>query len=211
MKVIIINVKNDNYCLTGDSKLSTLNVCGLVNKLEYNEFVELISSHDIIGITETKSDEADEINVDGYTAYFKHRHKLSEVKSGGICLLVKNSLKDCVTVIKTDCKYVLWLKLSNSLCKTDEDVICGVVYIPPENTRYVNVDCFNGLEQELINVGNMNKYMCLMGDFNARSGILKDYFTTNESNVDGDTSDNCIFDEFFNEKYLVECNCRKTE
>ena len=129
-----------------------------------------------MGFTETKTDDTDLINIEGYTLFLKNRHKLTRTRSGGIGLLVKNHIKQHISLVNTDCKYALWFKISKTLCHTDEDILCSVIYIPPENTRYVNSDCFEDLEQSLIQIGSSCKYVCLLGDFNARIGKLLDYF-----------------------------------
>lgn len=39
-------------------------------------------------------------------------------------------------------EYVPWFKISYLFFKSDEDVFCGIVYIPPENSKYLSIDCF---------------------------------------------------------------------
>ena len=67
--------------------------------------------------------------------------------------------------------------MNKSLRCTTEDAILGVVYIPPEGSRYSTNDCFLEIEQELINITNGNNCVCLFGDFNSRTGHLEDFFT----------------------------------
>jgi hypothetical protein len=43
-------------------KLLMINVCGLVKRIQYPEFMELIEGYDILCFVETKTDDADEIN-----------------------------------------------------------------------------------------------------------------------------------------------------
>ena len=51
----------------GPINFLSINVCGLKSKFNIPEFTELINSYDIIGFQETKLDDVDEINIDGYT------------------------------------------------------------------------------------------------------------------------------------------------
>lgn len=44
-------------------KLLMINVCGLVKRIQYPEFMELIEGYDILCFVETKTDDADEINL----------------------------------------------------------------------------------------------------------------------------------------------------
>jgi PhoPQ-activated pathogenicity-related protein len=41
-------------------KLVMINVCGLVKRIQYPEFMELIEGYDILCFVETKTDDADE-------------------------------------------------------------------------------------------------------------------------------------------------------
>ena len=110
----------------------------------------------------------------------KNRRTITKVRSGGIILAVKDTVLKHVKIINTSCKYVLWFRLSKSFVNTDEDVIFGIVYLPPEGSRYASSDCFLDIESELISISNDNKYVCLMGDFNSRVGHLHDWFSADE-------------------------------
>ena len=44
-------------------KILSLNVCGLLSKLQIPEFSELLQSYDIIGIQESKTDDVDNVSV----------------------------------------------------------------------------------------------------------------------------------------------------
>lgn len=46
-----------------DLRMLSLNVCGVKNKLNYDEFVNLINKHDIVGLTETQTDDTDKIQI----------------------------------------------------------------------------------------------------------------------------------------------------
>ncbi|KAK6171818.1 hypothetical protein SNE40_018245 [Patella caerulea] len=49
-------------------------------------------------------------------------------------------------------------------------LILGVIYIPPENSKYSSLDAFTQIENELINFLSNNSYVILTGDFNSRIG-----------------------------------------
>ena len=76
-------------------KISSLNVCGLVSKLDYLEHSDILEDTDFIVLTETKCDVTSEtvvidfFNKQGYEIIFKHRKKFSTFKSGGIALCIK--------------------------------------------------------------------------------------------------------------------------
>ena len=61
--------------------------------------MSLINQYDIIGLQETKTDDADSyIEIPGYKIFFHNRHSLSRYRSRGIILLVKNEISPYVRV-----------------------------------------------------------------------------------------------------------------
>jgi hypothetical protein len=69
----------------------------------------------------------------------------------------------------------MWFKCSEQLFKTDQPVFFGVVYIPPEYTKYSSEDAFSELQQEYLSFSNKSKYICLLGDFSARTTTDTDF------------------------------------
>ena len=127
----------------------SLNVCGLRNRLEYIEFLDLINAHDIIGFQETKTDYLDNLQIEGYTLYLKHRIGARR-RSGGIGIAIRNKYVQFVTRVDDMCNYILWIRISKSLFKLDQDWYLGIVYIPPEGSKYANVDSFHDIEQSIL-------------------------------------------------------------
>ena len=97
-----------------DLKLLSLNVCVVENKLRYPEFTELIKKYHIIGLTETKTDDTDNIQLPDYVTYMKLRQKLTNILSGGIIFLIKNDIAILVKIINIDGEYVLCFKLEKN-------------------------------------------------------------------------------------------------
>lgn len=77
-----------------------------------------------------------------------------------------------IEVLISECEYVFWFKLSRNLSNSSSDILFGVTYVPPENTRYSSSDCFTDIEQEMLNMLKTTQNICLLGDFNARTGKL---------------------------------------
>jgi hypothetical protein len=59
----------------------SLNVCGFNRKLQCKEFINLLSLHDLIGLSETKTNECDATcnNLSGYSVFFKSQKSDQEV------------------------------------------------------------------------------------------------------------------------------------
>jgi hypothetical protein len=51
-----------------------------------------------------------------------------------------------IEVIETENKFVLWCKISSKLMKLNSDLLLGIVYIPPEYSRYPSRDAFSQIE-----------------------------------------------------------------
>ena len=103
-------------------------------------------------INETKTDNTDDLEIDGFKCFVKHRCELSRFKSGGIAIYVKNDISKYVSVIDSASKYVLWLHVSKNIGGLDENLTIGAVYIPPENSKYVSPEVFDELANEFISI-----------------------------------------------------------
>ena len=131
--------------------LISLNVCGLRNKLYYPEFNELITNYDLVALQETKTDMLDDLQMDGFELYLQNRSGYLR-KSGGIGLAVKNNIKEHVRRINCKSEYVIWFSISKCLFNIDQDVLLGVVYLPPECSKYSSQDMFYELESDVLSM-----------------------------------------------------------
>jgi len=118
----------------------------------------------------------------GYIFKTKNRQNFSHRKSGEIAFGYKENLDKFITIIKNDSKFVFWVKVSSTVFKLDENVLIGVVYIPPEFTSYSSQEAFNDMYFDIRNCSRLYKYISLAGDFNARTAELNDFsvFTEND-------------------------------
>ena len=109
----------------------TLNVCGINRRLQYPDFLELVNKFNILCFVETKTDDVDEIEIPGFTVKMKNRFKFRKIKSGGIILAVRNNLTNYIFEIESESKYVFWFKADKRLFRLNQDIVFGIVYIPP--------------------------------------------------------------------------------
>ena len=79
----------------------------------------------------------------------------------------------------------MWCKLSN-ICNGDEDVIMGIVYIPPEYTIYSSPDAFSEIENEYMQLQANFRNIFLVGDFNARTAEDQDFVYIDETDMADD-------------------------
>ena len=159
----------------------TLNVCGLKDRCIIPDFINYLQSFHIIGLQETKLSEIDHIKIESFKIFTKNRKTKSLVSSGGTALTIHKSLLDFITPIETNSQSVFWFKLSNNFTKTVSDILCAIVYIPPENTRYSCNDPYIEIQNELISLCPDSQCCLLFGDFNSRTGKLNEYVETDNS------------------------------
>ena len=92
-------------------------------------------------------------------------------KSGDISFFVKDEIYDYVS---SD-DYITWLKIKKSYSNTEQGIMIGVIYVPPQSSRYYNADNFVALEEETTSVCSKYDYVYLTDDFNAQTANMKDY------------------------------------
>lgn len=163
----------------------SLNCCGLNSKLKCPEFLELINRYEIIGLQETKTDDADTyIEIPGYTLFFHNRNCLSRYRSGGIALVVKNTLLPYVKIDQNrNRKLALFFTISKEIFRQNhfiEDIHCAVVYIPPQGSKYTLEDPYLELQEEIFRYCEGSKHVLLFGDFNSRCKNIPDYVVYDE-------------------------------
>ena len=126
-------------------------------------------------LSETKTADLDNIELDGYHFKMKNRGKFLHRKSGGLVLGYKKELASKIKVFSTDSKVVFWFKVSRDIFNLVEDVIFLIVYVPPENTRYSSNAAFAEIEAEYLVFSRKYNYISLLGDFNGRTSNDDDF------------------------------------
>ena len=139
--------------------IGTLNVCGLKRRSLYPEFVDLIKRYDISCALETKLDSTDIITLQGYQFINCPRKQSFIRKSGGIGFFIKDELYNFTSHVESQSDFLTWLHISKKYTKTQQDIILGVSYVPPQSSKYYNEDDFATLEEEVKSTcSKMNLY-----------------------------------------------------
>ena len=71
-----------------------MNCCGLKKRLNYPEFQDLVKKNDIVCLQETKTDDLDVIEINGFEIKMKNRAKYCRLNPGGIILAYKKELSE---------------------------------------------------------------------------------------------------------------------
>ena len=132
--------------------------------------------------------------------FSKNRQKCKHT-SGGVALLVKNEMKNSVTLLDTECENVVLCRIDASIL--GKPVILGSVYIPPENSRYSKIDIFDDIEQEITEANRASHDIVLAGDVNARTGMIienlhdsLDIFNENQKDICDRKSEDCVINNY---------------
>lgn len=133
-----------------------------------------MNDYDIFGVLETKLDDFDIVSLNGYTLLGQTRRQKCLRKSGGVGAFIKIDLCNFVTVLETSSD-VMWLKLCKKGISVADDIILGIVYQPPENSKYYTDNENEQLEVEITATCISYKYVYLLGDMNARTKEMDDF------------------------------------
>ena len=122
----------------------------------------------------TKLDSLDDIAVPGFRLYTKNR-VFKKKASGGIAALVSDRINKYIEELEIKQQDTVWLKLKGNFNK--KDLLLCLACIPPEKSVYSNISIFTDIEDELNNLRSKNSHLefCLLGDFNARTGVHCDF------------------------------------
>ena len=169
-------------------KILGLNVDGLRSKLRRGIFEQYARQFDILCLSETKMHHIDltGTTIHDYSCYIKEKSISSHQYGGvhGLCMMVKSSIAEYAHQIKdTKCPYVLWIKFDKEAFSIP--CIIGAIYLPCEGSKHKDIDAFDNLANEIVKLKIKYKLpICLVGDFNARTGNLNDTLNTDLNIVD---------------------------
>ena len=117
-----------------------------MTKLNDADFINMLSSYDVICLQETFVGALPNINdisiIPNYKHFWSPALKLSSDKnykgrlSGGVLVLVRNTLKDYFSLLKTDIENCVTINISKYIFGIDQDVILVNFYVPPYNSPF---------------------------------------------------------------------------
>ena len=98
-------------------------MCGIKRRLNYPEFEELIKEYDILCLTETKTDNLDNIVLKDFQLHIKNRHDVAFRRSGGILIAYKEKLAKSISIVETQSKFVQWFQFSGSCMNSSDNIL----------------------------------------------------------------------------------------
>ena len=178
-------------------KTAVWNIEGLtVDKVIDQQFIKHVSKFHIIGFVETWANDSDNvINIPSFhlvDTNNRRKHKKARRNSGGINVLVQNSICKGISKLPKFHPDILWIKLDHIFFKLERDIYIATVYISPENSSAKYVDglepIYAQLLADVVKVSNLGNII-VHGDFNAYTNIKPDFITFDndiQTNIDDD-------------------------
>ena len=126
--------------------ISSWNINGLeckinginINKLCDQDVIDSLNKSDFIGLVETHADSNTDIALKGYYVFRKDRPKNKKAwkASGGIAVLVKESLRNACKFDPISDSDIVWVRVTKDITKLNSDLYLAFVYLPPCNSTY---------------------------------------------------------------------------
>ena len=131
-----------------------------------------MKNSDVVGLVETPSNNFDKSYFDSFDVYTgKDENKLKGFH--GMTLMVKKTLQHKFL----ESGLGLWVEITDAnLCY---DI--GLFYIPCENSKYWHQELFDSIKEEVTQHRYANENVIILGDFNARTGLLPDFVSLDEN------------------------------
>ena len=95
---------------------------------------------------------------------------------------MRKEIADSIQSIHTEYDYCACFLIDSKVF--GYKIILGIVYIPPENSSYSSIELFEGIESEPVLMYNEDARVCIMGDFNARTGTQSDILSFDSNIID---------------------------
>ena len=98
----------------------------------------MIKDYDIIAFVESKTDDFDNFNLPGFEfTHMKNRKRNKRVRSGGIFIAIKDSIKDNFEIdLNLGSEIIIRLKEKKEVLKAKNKMALGFVYVPPIGSFY---------------------------------------------------------------------------
>ena len=181
-----------NQCINQCFSISCWNINGLeykshgikYNKLYDPEVIECLKNYDCIGLLETHADKLVDISMRGYYVFRKDRpkNKNARTPSGGIAVLVKESMRHVYKFDPISDSDVIWICIKREFTSMVNDLYIAFVYLPPLNSSYGRInskEIMQKLEKQIEYFSCKGKiFIC--GDLNARIGDYVDIIQKEE-------------------------------
>ena len=107
-------------------------------KLNDQDVIDNLSKSDFIGLVETHADSYTDIALKGYYVFHldRPRNKKAWKASGGMAVLVKETLRNACKFESVSDSDVVWVRVQKDIAKLNSDLYLAFVYLSPCNSTY---------------------------------------------------------------------------
>ena len=120
------NTRESSTRTNKEVRILNWNIEGLIGKLGDSDFMQYVSSFDIICFTETFLEFRSPLDCfPGYVQFFSPAIKISQHSrgSGGVMVMVKSALEKKTFVLDQSQDNMIWLKFDKTVFSSDRDVV----------------------------------------------------------------------------------------
>ena len=157
-----------------------LNCCGFNSKMENGIFDGFLCNFDLICLSETETQHADLNDSALQDTHYALNSDLKNAKklvgSHGVLVLVRNKYEKHVKLLTEGVsKNTVWFLVDREVL--GKKTLFGAVYIPCERGKYPDNSAFADLRNDIDQFKEQydDVPICLLGDFNSRTGRLQDF------------------------------------
>lgn len=140
-KYFKLNQNVSKPCLKELLSIASLNIQGIINKVDDNDFVNIVQNHDIFfTVTETwlSNENFQCVELADYVCINKICKKVVMLGEALVVFLffIKKNLTKFISSYKSKCEFLLWIKIDKTNSLRNRDLFIGATYIPPEGSPY---------------------------------------------------------------------------
>ena len=172
------------------------------SKLEITSIRNYLNNYDIVFLQETWLKEK-KLNFKDYVTFSSIEKVTSKRGHGGISVLIKQNLENKINFIKSQSQNIIWCKLNKNKFGLNSDIFIGNIYLPPlRSQKKTAEDVISTLESEIQKYSKEGQII-LLGDFNARTGLLNDFI---EHDFIDSTNTNDVLDIYTTDNHFPKRN-----
>ena len=138
-------------------------------------FLNIITKYDILLFNETWTNKYSPIDLPNYRVFSKHRVKKARAarESGGICVYIHSKFERGFKEENWDFEDGLCIRMDGTFFGWDKDIYLLCVYMRATNSSREDliddVNCYDILEDKLVELRSNGHPVLLCGDMNART------------------------------------------
>ena len=141
----------------------------LGDKLLDQEFINVVSECDIIGLGEIQSER--DVDIPGFKRIkqkIREKNSIGPKIAGGLGVFVREKFENLVELVPNSCDDSIWIRVKN------EGIYIGTYYVSPQYSKSRDIEFSKTLNEEFLNFKEKG-IVIVQGDLNARTANNIDF------------------------------------